>query len=316
MFTLVLPALLRPSDEILPPLKTPALNDLLRFARFHAASCTRSQLYRAFLCNDLTLPENTVFVSPIVQQMGMNSVSWQDAVSANITLTEAQTWCAGLTEFYAGKWIFQAKRADLWTLTLPEKPSWHAPCVLDVTNVLDSTLLVSGEASQWLQASTEIQMWLHAHSLNATRCNTGLPPINGVWLWNAPNDDVSLQDTSLLGSNSTWVSQNRPHIVPMSETWADWQNICALHYFSPDDSIIFNETLRHTLDAYLYTETLLSYEEKWFAPMRNALFSGSLNGICLVCEAGSWQISPRAHWAFWRRKVAFNGKAITRFQAA
>ena len=44
MFTLILPALLREPHETLPELHTPALNQLLRYARIQPTASSRMQL--------------------------------------------------------------------------------------------------------------------------------------------------------------------------------------------------------------------------------------------------------------------------------
>ena len=75
MFTLVLPALLREPHETLPELHTPALNQLLRYARVQPTAYSRMQLYQTYLCDQLGQPENIIYASPVWQQMGMNTAS-------------------------------------------------------------------------------------------------------------------------------------------------------------------------------------------------------------------------------------------------
>ena len=61
MFTLILPALLREPHETLPELHTPALNQLLRYARVQPTAYSRMQLYQTYLCDQLGQPENTKY---------------------------------------------------------------------------------------------------------------------------------------------------------------------------------------------------------------------------------------------------------------
>ena len=82
MFTLIIPALMAGDEMPLPPLNTPALNQLRRFARFQAHDLTTAQLYQRFLCDRLALDECSAYASPVVQQMGMNSVQMLDLKAA------------------------------------------------------------------------------------------------------------------------------------------------------------------------------------------------------------------------------------------
>ena len=68
MFTLILPALLREPHETLPELHTPALNQLLRYARVQPTAYSRMQLYQTYLCDQLGQPENSICPSGVVPQ--------------------------------------------------------------------------------------------------------------------------------------------------------------------------------------------------------------------------------------------------------
>ena len=35
--------------------------------------------------------------------------------------------------------------------------------------------------------------------------------------------------------------------------------------------------------------------------------SGEQKAIQIICEQGSWTLTKRSHWAFWRKKIKFNG---------
>lgn len=92
MFTLILPALLREPHETLPELHTPALNQLLRYARVQPTAYSRMQLYQTYLCDQLGQPENIIYASPVWQQMGMNTASQIPAEHLPLTHSEAAIW--------------------------------------------------------------------------------------------------------------------------------------------------------------------------------------------------------------------------------
>ncbi|ULJ68663.1 hypothetical protein MIS45_07635 [Wielerella bovis] len=309
MFTLIIPAFLRAEHETVPTFSTPALNDLWRFARFQVALRTRSQLYQTFLCDQLRQPENVVYASPVWQQMGMNSVNMLDGAAVAITADEARILCEGLNDLYAGDAVFQAARPDLWTLTLPEKVQWSAPCVLDICGQMDGSEQASGgNTAEWLRWSAEIQMWLHSHRLNENR----QPPINAVWLWNAPeHTPVDFQAALLLGTDSVWAKNSSLQTEAAPYDWAAWLRVCDERKVAVAQSAVLADDFvacRDTGDVWAYVDLLADWETRWFAPLRDALFSGSLKGLRIVCEQGECVMVAKPQWAFWRRKKRFDGK--------
>ena len=61
-----------------------------------------------------------------------------------------------------------------------------------------------------------------------------------------------------------------------------------------------------------YAQILTDWDTRWFAPLLNAVRSGEQKAIQIICEHGSWTLTSQSHWAFWRKKIKFNGT----FQAA
>ena len=308
MFTLIIPAFLRAEHEPIPEIHTPALNDLCRFARFQAAFTTRSQLYHRYLNIHQKQPENQVYASPIWQQVGMNSVSILDGVAAAITADEAAILCAGLNDLYEGDCVFEPTRPDRWTLMLPEPPKWSAPHILDICGQLNGSEQASGaDTREWLRLSAEIQMWLHSHALNQHR----QPPLNGIWLWRAPECAPSDFQAALLGTDSVWADSSGLTLQAAPYDFAAWQRACEECGVAMADSAVLSEDFvacADVGDVWTYAEVLMDWETRWFAPLRDALFSGCLNDVKIVCERGTWIIKRKPQWAFWRKKVVFTGK--------
>ena len=126
MFTLIIPALMAGDEMPLPPLNTPALNQLRRFARFQAHDLTTAQLYQRFLCDRLALDECSAYASPVVQQMGMNSVQMLDLKAACTELPPetAQQYADRLNQEYAGEYRWQILRPDVWQITAERPLDW------------------------------------------------------------------------------------------------------------------------------------------------------------------------------------------------
>ena len=313
MFTLILPALLREPHETLPELHTPALNQLLRYARIQPTAYSRMQLYQSYLCDQLGQPENIIYASPVWQQMGMNTASQIPAEHLPLTHSEAAIWCHELNQFYRGEYAFTPIRPDLWTLALPSPPTWHAASILDLASQLDGSQSASGsDIRPWLALSTELQMWLHNHPRNAARQQNQLPPINGIWLWNAPAP-APFQAASLIASNSAWAEHSSQATTGQPENYAAWQRICAQRQIPIAHTHIFADDFLPSLqtgDIWAYQEQLAQWERNWFEPLRQALFSGSLKGLRIVCKQAQCTIGSKPQWAFWKRKRRFDGKTL------
>lgn len=313
MFTLILPALLREPHETLPELHTPALNQLLRYARVQPTAYSRMQLYQSYLCDQLGQPENIIYASPVWQQMGMNTASQIPAEHLPLTHSEATIWCNELNQFYHGEYLFTPIRPDLWTLALPSPPTWHAPSILDLTSQLDGSQTASGsDIRPWLALSTELQMWLHNHPRNAARQQNQLPPINGIWLWNAPAA-VPFQAASLIASNSAWAAHSSQATTEQPENYAAWQRTCAQRQIPLAHTHIFADDFlpsQQTGDIWAYQTQLAVWEQNWFEPLRQDLLSGCLKGLRIVCEQAQCTIGSKPQRAFWKRKRRFDGKTL------
>ena len=313
MFTLILPALLREPHETLPELHTPALNQLLRYARIQPTASSRMQLYQSYLCDQLGQPENIIYASPVWQQMGMNTASQIPAEHLPLTHSEATIWCNELNQFYHGEYLFTPIRPDLWTLALPSPPTWHAASILDLASQLDGSQSASGsDIRPWLALSTELQMWLHNHPRNAARQQNQLPPINGIWLWNAPAA-VPFQAASLIASNSAWAAHSSQATTAQPENYAAWQRTCAQRQIPLAHTHIFADDFlpsQQTGDIWAYQTQLAAWEQNWFEPLRQDLFSGCLKGLRIVCEQAQCTIGSKPQRAFWKRKRRFDGKTL------
>lgn len=309
MFTLILPDFLRPEADSLPPVDTPALNQILRFARVQAAETSRAELYQNHLADRLQLPEHCAYASPVFQQTGMNSVRLTDGAALSIRYEEAAAWCEGLNRLYRGEAEFSPIRADLWQISLPEKINWQSPPLWDALGEVDGgAKAVGAGAGGWLQLSTELQMWLHAHPLNQNRAI----PVNAVWLWRGDNRRLA-NPPVLTGTDSPWRQQSSLNTEEMPHDFATWQRVCDDAHIDLNQTAVFSEAFvlsRQSGDVWHYADILHDWETRFFAPVWQALRSGSLNGFSLICRQGVLRLGRRPQRRFWRRPRRFTGQTL------
>lgn len=301
MLTLIIPGLLRLPEENVPPLSLPALDQLRRFATFVPHARTRSQLYTEFLCDQLELDAQQCYASPVVQQMGINNVQMLDVQAACIALdmAQAQHWCERINAFYQTDLRIEPVRADLWRMTLPQSAQWSVPPLWEACGIL--TMQPHDHAPQWLQLSTELQMWLHQQNH---------VPFNALWLWNAPEIGAQAACT-LLGTNSVWAAQSSLRCETLPYDLAAWLRACQEYAVCVDETHLFDDGLvasAQTGDVWAYQQYIQQLEQCFFMPIWQALCAGSLRGVRVVCEQGEWRIKGKPpRWAFWKRVVPFDG---------
>lgn len=321
--TIALPALNQSSPAQLPPLSTPALNELLRFGIFTPHPVDTSAFFASFLWQGSLIahakhtlgiaPQQTaVFASPVWQQMGMHSASMLGGAGLGISARQAEAFCTGLNGFYADTgWRFHPYRSDLWLVETPHQPDWQVPCILDVLGSLDGTARAEGgDATQWMQYQTEIQMWLHSSDTNSERTAQGQPAVNGVWLWN----DLAGTQTRFdpLTTDSEWA---QAYSGPKSDApydYAAWQQWAAEAPASDRHLIFLNDLAdtAHTGDVWTYKHTLETWDDRFFAPALQALKQGSLKQLTLATDGafgGTLNIKAKSGRAFWKRKRNFQG---------
>ncbi len=305
MLTLILPRWLPARFAYLPATNTPALDNLVRFGRFHHEINGTIRLYSRFLCNRISLPENQVYASPFWQQAGMHSI-YVGSVP-DLSLAEAQEFSAGLNRLYGDDARFEPLRADLWKVTLPEKTTWQIDDWFAVCGKhLDGSLFITETQPRlWMQLSTEIPMWLNRCSPNQERTEAGKLPVSGLWLWNAPPVEDTFQ-AALIGSNSAWTQQSSLHTVPLPENFAAWRQQCLERHIDIHQTVLFAEDFARCTDPWHYADTLADWDTRFFAPLWQNIVSGSLKQLRIICEQGSLHLKSKAHRSFWKRRKTFS----------
>ncbi|MDO5058863.1 MAG: hypothetical protein Q4D82_02850, partial [Neisseria sp.] len=301
--TLVIPDLLW--QEETPPLAadTSALNELLRFGTISPPFHSVSDLYRHFLWQDslrgqalreLGLPSETAAVlgCPVWQQMRMHSMNTLSGRDIAVSNEEAARLCRDLSEFYVSDGLaFYPYRAGLWLITLPQAVDWQVPCALDIYGQVDGSQRAEGrDAALWLKWQTEIQMFLHAHPLNAERAAQGRPGINGLWLW---TDLHGTAENPNIAADNDWSAQAH-ETAPYD--WTAFERLAAEQSGFSDGIIVLDDlsAARHTADAWAYRDTLSAWDARFFAPAWQALKEGRLKNLVIHTNGGSLTVKAKA----------------------
>lgn len=323
--TLAIPALHRRYNETLSILNLPAFNQILRFAQHIPHPTLPSEFYSQYLWKsnlssiakqklNLDPNQNIIFASPVFQQMNMHNTSIISGQHIHIQGDEAKQICDELSIFYQDEqWQFYPLFPDLWVITTPMNLDWQVSSILDICGQISEAEKAQGQdARQWLQKQTEIQMWLHSHSINTTRNHQKLPALNGLWLWKDLHG--TQHDFSVLASDCTWAHFFHGQRIDLPHHFQAWIDTLSEENINAQDSLIFLDdlTLSNQLnDDDTYQETLHQWEKRWFAPIWQALSTGQLTQLTISTD-GEYGckliLTPKSKWAFWKSKKTFNGQ--------
>lgn len=317
--TLAIPSLNLDEDEIRIPLCLHAFNKILQYGSPHRQSCTASAFYARYLwcgrlaeraAQSLNMPSEAVaLATPVWQKMGMHQANVLTAEYLDVAQSEAERLCRDLSEFYADiPRYFTPVLPELWLVSLARAYRWGAKPVLDLGGLLGADDQPDGEDSlEWLRVQTEIQMWLAAHPVNHNRKKRGLPELNGLWLWDGTNGGAR---GGTVFADTVW-SRFHPERRALPDSFRAYEETAA--HLPDTHHILFMDDLRLTAltgDRERYAAILQQWEERWFAPLYEAVRTGKIKRLDIATDGqhgGTLTLAPADRWKFWRGAKTFDG---------
>jgi hypothetical protein len=239
---------------------------------------------------------------PVHLRLLRDRVVVMPAEAMQISLQEADAFCASLNEHFAGVMEIVPLDAGRWSARVLGK-------ALDLDDV--PALQVAGREirldRQRDREVTEIQMVLHEHPVNAAREARGEPAVNSLWLWGAgraskstsPWKSVLADEPLVMGL--AMLAQTHYRSLPSGA--AQWLQS------APQDGrqLVILDALRVPAllqDAERYHERLAELEKNWFAPLVSALRRGRIGMLTLqvpdAAEAVSFEAIRGDLRRFWR----------------
>lgn len=317
--TLALPSLNLDEDETRIPLNLPAFDAMLRYGSLHRQSCAASAFYARYLwrgrlaeraAQSLNMPSEAVaLATPVWQKMGLHQANVLTAEYLDVAQSEAERLCRDLSEFYADiPRYFTPVLPELWLVSLARAYRWGAKPVLDLGGLLGADDQPDGEDSlEWLRVQTEIQMWLAAHPVNHNRKKRGLPELNGLWLWDGTNGGAR---GGTVFADTVW-SRFHPERRALPDSFRAYEETAA--HLPDTHHILFMDDLRLTAltgDRERYAAILQQWEERWFAPLYEAVRTGKIKRLDIATDGqhgGTLTLAPADRWKFWRGAKTFDG---------
>jgi hypothetical protein len=153
-----------------------------------------------------------------------------------------------------------------------------------------------GEGSAGLRrVSSEIEMWLFDHAVNAARRARGLPVISALWLWGGGAGDTALPRVAgwTAGDDALFSTFDRQSQYPAAAGPAVAGGAAPLR-----SGVV-------VVSAWPGTAAWRESERRWLSPALDDLKAGRLNRIEISAASTSFSVSERALRRFWRRSAAW-----------
>lgn len=204
---------------------------------------------------------------------------------------------------------FIAKAPDRWYLRLAENPHITTTPLSQVIGQDIARALPQGPGAKiWRVRFNEMQMLLHASSVNRLREQHHQPALNSLWFWGegmVPEVVPSWQHiwtNEALGCGLAMKAKANFAAVPSKGEHLPLSKI-------EGQAVL---VLEHALQAAQDDEpeswlrAMQQIDKDWFAPLLVALKQGKLNTLDVYpCDGRKLRITRRNLWRFWRRPIAF-----------
>jgi hypothetical protein len=146
------------------------------------------------------------------------------------------------------------------------------------------------DAKRIVQLGTELQMLLHEHPSQQQRIARGQPPINALWLWGAgqcaPQSSAALP---VLWSDERYVR--------------GLARMCGTECRALPESLVAvsEQAARRDTIVIAQVDGAMQAEQRWFAPLHQALRSGVWRSARVYLDDLYFDIERSQLWRVWRR---------------
>ena len=151
----------------------------------------------------------------------------------------------------------------------------------------------------------ELEMWLHAHPLNAERAGRGEPAVSQLWIWGGgaaaarPRPGPAASG-AVSGTEAYLAGLARLGAAPYGAGASEWPYGPAAAPGRALHVLEVGETLRRSPGADLH-EALAELDRRWLEPAVAALAAGRLERLWLLANGRAWALRRADRWRFWRR---------------
>jgi hypothetical protein len=249
-----------------------------------------------------------VCADPVHLRFHHERIVLADAGAFELSAAEAAALVTDLNREFAELGHFHATDPRRWHLRL-NQPALHAAPPLSAVAGRRLDRDAPGSASTLRAVQNEIQMMLHGHPVNAARAASGLPTVNGLWLWGSGALDQAPAAPFALAAGTTPLAAGLARAAGANAIRLP-ENLDALMAAAPAGSclVVLDAALAPVLyeDATRWRTVMAELDATWFAPASRAL-GRSLRSLTLSAPTLygvlHWNLCAGDRWRIWRRPV-------------
>ena len=258
-------------------------------------------------------------VDPVHLRVSRDRLILADSQSFSLSQAEAEALTSTLNQHFASEgWQFLSPAPDRWYLRLEQAPALETQSLANAAGgYVDAHQPGGKDAQYWRGITNEIQMLFHEHPVNLAREARGELPVNSAWLWGggiwketacSPFSDIWTNEAT---TRAFALASGTP-CSPLPESATAWLNSAQI----TGASLIVLDSLYAPAqygDAQTWLATAQELEQRWFAPVKQALAEGKLKKITLhaLSAHGALEVetSKKNLWKIWRRKSLLSALA-------
>ncbi len=225
-----------------------------------------------------------------------------------INLEEAKALAREVeAHFVELNWKIEVLHPKRWYLRVDKEPPLRTHALHDVVGRHVFEYLPSGEAGrQWRVWLNEIQMLLHASPVNVARQSNAQLPINALWVWGGGRLPV-VKPCACTVYGGDELAQGMAKLAEgqARRSIAGFEQLLQDHDEATTPIVILNDLEQALLarDLTRWLAQLHAWEERWFAPLRDAMKSNRLKRLSLYPGEGFlFESSAKMQRRFWRRR--------------
>lgn len=260
---------------------------------------------------DMSIIDNDWWLraDPVHLSLDRDRLILVDGQMLDISQEEANRLVAEIMEvFSADGWMLKAPCPNRWYLKTVRPPKIITAALSQVIAHDIHAFLPQGvDAKPWHTILNEIQIMLHASTVNVEREQRGQLPINSLWFWGGgrlprsttlswsqvwSNEPISMALTRLAGG----LPKNTP------SSFEDWRKLADK---SGEHLVIFTDVHDATLysDAAHCQQILQGLEKNWMHPLWLALKKNILAQVTITDGLGkTFSLTGKQARRWWRRR--------------
>lgn len=253
-------------------------------------------------------PGQTVWLAePLHLSEGIGRVHLERRGRLRLAPAECDRLAADFNALYAGSGFALAARAGggfLLGAPAGEPVRTCEPARVSAGTVAES--LPSGAGAAVLRRlGAELEMWLHAHPLNAERAARGEPPVSSLWLWGggAPAAAPVVGEPAgarVYGAQAYLAGLARLGAVECHRSPPAWPYRPGEPIGRALHGLEVSETLRDAPGADL-AAAVRTLDRDWIGPAVTALHGRRLERLWLLANDRAWCLRRGDRWRRWRR---------------